>query len=132
MDMNMTYNVNELYGDILDHAVAIAIGYVGIRRVDGINQPYDYLVNDTGGEYHLEYYWGPSQKWSQAGPLIQLEGITITPGRSSRISGWTAWPRYEEDYKFEDVDCLVAAMRCFVFSRLGETVDIPENFLIEE
>ena len=66
-----------------------------------------------------------STDWSQGGPIIERECIFIAPtwdgetaGSSARASR-TAW--------IEGLTPLIAAMRCYVASKLGEEVDVPEE-----
>ena len=67
--------------------------------------------------------------WSQGGPIIEREGITV-----SKEDG--CWSAYFRDNLFEDDGSerwqtgptpLIAAMRCFVASKLGDEVDVPEE-----
>jgi hypothetical protein len=93
---------SELTGHALDWAVAKCEGY----RLD--------LVPE--GSY------APSTDWSQGGPIIEREKITL------RI-----WD--DEDYVHAYIDTgkdwyegdtpLIAAMRCYVASKLGDEVEIP-------
>ena len=62
--------------------------------------------------------YAPSTDWSQGGPIIEREGITICPAHPK---GWSATI---DDERWED-DCatpLIAAMRCYVASKFGEEV----------
>lgn len=71
--------------------------------------------------------------WNKGGPIIEREGIAIHPSPT-----WTA--RYglttlahHGGYRghFQSIGStpLIAAMRCFVRSKLGDEVDIPEELL---
>lgn len=67
----------------------------------------------------------PSTDWADGGPIIERECIFIAPtwdgetaGSSARASR-TAW--------IEGPTPLIAAMRCYVASNLGNEVDIPEK-----
>ena len=71
----------------------------------------------------------PSTNWSQGGPIIEREGITV-----SKEDG--CWSSYFRDNLFEDDGSehwqtgptpLIAACRCYVASKLGDTVDVPEE-----
>ena len=64
-----------------------------------------------------------STNWSQGGPIIEREGITLRCG----LHGW--------DAELEEFDAishgptpLIAAMRCYVCSIMGDVVEIPEEF----
>jgi len=60
----------------------------------------------------------PSTDWSQGGPIIEREKITLDVFEDGV---WVA-----SEYQ-EGPTPLVAAMRCYVASKLGDTVDIPEE-----
>lgn len=68
---------------------------------------------------HLIVYWQPTIDWSQGGPIIEREGMTLI-----RYPGWTA---VAGDVQASGPTLLIAAMRCYVASKLGDTVDIPEE-----
>ena len=74
----------------------------------------------------------PSTDWVQGGPIIEREEIQTFVANA--IDGkWCAKPRDSEYWDFDDAAYgptpLIAAMRCFVASRLGDEVDIPEELL---
>lgn len=100
---------SELIGPTLDWAVAKCEGGT-VRTENGV-----FLNRGDGYEYFT-----PSTDWTQGGPIIEREGINLVKMHSK---GWHA-------------DCgkiatgptpLVAAMRCYVASKLGEEVEIPEE-----
>ena len=77
------------------------------------------------GEYAHRYH----QNWAKAGPIIEQQEISIRP--SHRIDGWTAsmWT-HEGATVFEDGPTpLIAAMRCYVASQLGDEVQIPDELI---
>ena len=118
----MKIKTSELTTPALDWAVATALGEKAIisrgyaRTADGL-WPYEY-----------EY----SSNWTTAGPIIErlfaTEGFKLnqdspgTVGReicsasNGRVAGYGPTP-------------LIAAMRCFVASRLGDEVDVPDESL---
>jgi len=65
----------------------------------------------------------PTAEWHQGGPIIEREKIVISPDPQH---GWRAMP-YMDLTEFYGPTPLVAAMRCYVASVLGDTVDIPEE-----
>jgi len=65
----------------------------------------------------------PSKDWAQGGPIIEREKIVISPDPQH---GWRAMP-YMDLTEFYGPTPLIAAMRCYVASVLGDTVDIPEE-----
>jgi hypothetical protein len=71
--------------------------------------------------------YSPSTNWAQGGPIIEREGLClwsegydweakIQIGSGEWLTEWAETP-------------LVAAMRCYVASKLGDEVDIPEELL---
>jgi hypothetical protein len=67
--------------------------------------------------------YAPSTSWSQGGPIIEHEAIELVPDGNG---GWRAAIRGgDEDDVAQGPTPLIAAMRCFVASRLGDEVDIP-------
>jgi len=70
-----------------------------------------------------------STNWAQGGPIIEREWLHVTP-----------WPNESDEeirwqcVQHDNIDCmyfgptpLIAAMRCYVASKLGDEVDIPEE-----
>lgn len=80
-----------------------------------------------GYEYTLPLpFFNPSVEWSQGGPIIELQGILfIGTGDGETYNAWIVKP-YAAGL---GPTHLIAAMRCFVASRLGDEVDIPEELL---
>ena len=77
-----------------------------------------------------------SEDWSQGGPIIEREGISVAfvLGWVSHPMGpWRAVPRLIETYNYYTpgaAQChapLVAAMRCYVASKMGDEVEIPDE-----
>ena len=66
--------------------------------------------------------YDPSTDWSQGGPIIERENIEI--GRTP--VEWRA-QRYDFIRVAYGPTPLVAAMRCYVASELGDEVDVPDE-----
>jgi hypothetical protein len=137
--MNKTKTA-ELTGAALDWAVAKCEGYLWAAP-DG-----ELLGSAVGLNY--------STNWAQGGPIIEREGVSVVlcagdlgEQRSYWVATieqqcweWSYGPYHEQDedksirisYKSELITGstpLEAAMRCFVASKLGDTVDIPAELL---
>lgn len=70
---------------------------------------------------------GYSTNWAQGGPIIERGNIDlISPTPSDPLWQAMQW-RFAHGAKGPTP--LIAAMRCFVASRLGDEVDIPEELL---
>ena len=70
--------------------------------------------------------------WAQAGPLIESSRIEVSP--TSWIPAvWIAseFDRFGEEVSSEGPTPLIAAMRCFVRSKLGKEAEIPEELIKE-
>jgi hypothetical protein len=97
---------SELNGAALDWAVTKAEGF-------------DHEV--TSPEWGM---WGWATDWAQGGPLIEREGISI----NAHLDGYEWFAR---DYwglnEQADETPLIAAMRCYVASKLGDDIDLPKE-----
>ena len=71
-----------------------------------------------------------SSTWAEGGPIIEREGIGFRRGYSdgSGFNGWVAQRWAQDTTVFEEGPTpLIAAMRCYVASKLGDEVEIPEE-----
>jgi hypothetical protein len=116
---------SELTGAALDWAVAkceglLCFGY----RTDGER----FAVELSDGE--VEGFM-PSTNWAQGGAIIEREIISVshdTAGRSVEWAAWTPAPIRDEAEAFGyGPTPLIAAMRCYVASKLGDEVQLPEE-----
>lgn len=73
----------------------------------------------------------PSTNWAQGGPIIEREGISIRYSEKDARGAWYAvlGPNrfLSPDHEGSGPTPLIAAMRCFCRSKLGEEVDVPEE-----
>jgi hypothetical protein len=111
---------SELTGAALDWAVA---------KCEGDNSVASCYYSDDNVPLCLEEapepLWEPSTDWAQGGPIIEREELCIDKVarenwcacvRSVKNSPWLYGPTP-----------LIAAMRCYVASKLGDTVEIPDE-----
>jgi hypothetical protein len=130
----MKIKTSELTGAALDWAVAKAADYLS-RMGD------HWMVTLPGVRVRMNFVPGPrcsfspSTRWAQGGPIIEREGITVqTDPTDSLPDAWSAYFRGElfsddgSDYFMNGPTPLIAAMRCFVASKLGDEVKIPKEF----
>lgn len=68
--------------------------------------------------------WRPSTNWSQGGPILEREGISIV---CMAPQHWGAHPSRGDDPFIYSETPLSAAMRCYVASKLGDEVEVPEE-----
>lgn len=72
--------------------------------------------------------WTPySTDWSQGGPIIERERITIRYWTNMALI--YAFMPHDDDEWEEGLTPLIAAMRCFVASKLGDEVDVPDELV---
>jgi hypothetical protein len=104
----------ELTGAALDWAVAKCEG-VGLG-------PRGFVVYYYEGEPAM---WQPSTDWAQGGPIIERWEIDTN---KSGLHKWRAKTiSLGRLYDATGQTPLEAAMRCYVASKLGDTVDIPKE-----
>jgi hypothetical protein len=89
---------NELTGNTLNWAVNYAEG------LRGIFAPVEYC-----------------DKWSDGGPIIEREHIEL------EHDGFIWWARIKADDDYSGPTPLIAAMRCYAASKLGDDVNVPEG-----
>ena len=73
--------------------------------------------------------YNPSSNWQKGGPIIEREQIIVAPYADAPfgpIAGWGAL-QWGHTGVSKGATPLVAAMRCFVASKLGDEVEIPEE-----
>lgn len=128
----MKIKTADLIGPALDWAVAKCEGYE-CQFEDEVSGPW--LVPQEGflhDEKPLSRY-SPSTKWAQGGPLIAKEGTYLRSNDTATEWAAGALRKNRLDKKpgplFYAKTPLVAAMRCFVSSKLGDEVDVPEELL---
>jgi hypothetical protein len=119
----MKIKTSELTGATLDWAVAKAAGVA--VKIGGSGTLY---FKDRPVECE------PSTNWAQGGPIIDLEEI-CTKRQSPASIGyeWNAWTWTKHVAKGgssaggSGPTPLIAAMRCFCVSKLGDEIEIPEE-----
>ena len=121
----MLIKTSNLTDIALDWVVAKCQGYQAVYA-DGSLRPVFRkckAVEETWPEYSTDV----SECW----PIIEQEGITI----SKTVHGlWEAYKRptsTQESYQTDDIP-LIAAMRCYVASKLGDTVEVPDELVIDQ
>ena len=79
--------------------------------------------------YHGPAWTKYSTDWAQGGPIIEREGINLDNyTKNPKWSAWTPAPDRESgEAQAYGPTPLIAAMRCYVASKLGDEVEIPEE-----
>lgn len=139
----MKIKTSELTKDALNCAVALAEGGTGLH-FDTVSS---WWITIGGREVTFSKGWSnsqrfrPSDEWDHAGPIIRRERISIMAPIVRRIGKekhalpvdyWRAMICTDENEPAthgKGATELVAAMICFVRSKLGDEVDIPEGLL---
>lgn len=111
---------SELQGAALDWAVGVASGAkIGHRFGDEL------VMQWPEGAYWSSFEdYSPSTDWSQGGTIIEREKIQFN--YNTPEGEWVA-ERWDKDDWEVGPTPLVAAMRCYVASKLGDEVEIPEE-----
>ena len=99
----------DLTGPALDWAVAKCMGE---------NMEY-WFEKFTGGADRRALLTNYSTDWSQGGPIIEREEIALHKGDD--------WFARCKGYDGTGPTSLIAAMRCYVASKLGDEVEVPEE-----
>ena len=112
----------ELSGVALDWAVAKCEGHEQTAP-----RVYQGFVIAPGANGTGEVFT-PATNWAQGGPIIEREGLQLWKGRSWNAAyGNSVNP--SDDEIFSGPTPLIAAMRCYVASKLGDKVKIPAELL---
>lgn len=104
-------NTNELTGAALDWAAA---------KCEGVEHLF------SGHEVGRLHY---STDWAISGPIIEREGISVIPFDDrweARCASSLTPARFMER---RGPTPLIAAMRCYVASKLGDTVELPQDLI---
>jgi len=70
--------------------------------------------------------FAPSTDWSLGGPIIERERLCPCPSSTAVGSAWSATDLTGHITHFGPTP-LIAAMRCYVASKLGDEVEIPKE-----
>jgi hypothetical protein len=113
-DLNVKIKTSELTRAALNWAVA------QVRQL-----PLDDLRTSRSVVFYLGEPWMPDIYWEQGGPIIEEEriGMVYVGFEQPDDKQWVAMD------KTYGPTPLVAAMRFYVASRLGDEVDVPDQLL---
>lgn len=113
-----------------------------VAKIEGHQSRCEWMIKSGWAEWQsYESAWGnpipnSSTNWAQGGPIIEREKISAqTDPTDTEPEGWSAYFR-QHLFKEDGTDCwqngptpLIAAMRCYCVSRLGDIVEVPEELL---
>lgn len=136
-----------LSGLALDWAVAQALDYE-VTTEGGYHEDLDCVViyrlhgPSVPGRYAGDTEWAPHKRWDQGGPILDEYDIATvplpdglwrayTPDGTRQVAQAGRWVQtFNWVHKQEGYGKLVAGLRCFVLSKLGSEVDVPEELLV--
>ena len=127
--------VSELTGHALNWAVAMAEGDKVYRPrlgrpsdwnkeaylADGSDDRWVVRVENARVAHFVDWTYNPSGDWMQGGPIIERERITVIAMPNG------TWATSTPLHSFHHPTPLIAAMRCYVASKLGNEVEIPKE-----
>ncbi len=128
----MKVKISEASGPVLDYLVAKCeeVSVCNVVQSHGfVETAWD---KETKWENACEIY-SPTTNWSQGGPIIEREGITLRT--NACINGhWVAFIDFGSSNtnvkaRQSGQTPLIAAMRCFCCSELGEAAEVPDELL---
>lgn len=129
----MKIKTQDLIGAALDWAVAKASQpvYSDTALVVAVRGGYDGI-----GNFHEPF--SPSTNWAQGGPIVERENIDVFTEKGTPESWFASVSRHQNGerlygwriHKYGPTP-LVAAMRCYVASKLGDEVDVPDELTKE-
>jgi hypothetical protein len=126
---------SELTGHALNWAVAMAEGDKVFRPklgrpddwdkeaylADGSDDRWVVRVENRRVAHFVDWTYNPSASWMQGGPIIEREQISIE--YTSDPEKWCACIMADQEVYGQTA--LIAAMRCYVASKLGDEIEIP-------
>ena len=128
----MKIKTNQLTGAALDWAVAICEGFTDYDHATETMLP----PRKEYGRVNM-YEYSYSTDWAEGGPIIEREKVCVEYMAGAGDGGLDVWVTevLHEDRKYSGVTSsagegptpLIAAMRCYVASKLGDYIDIPEE-----
>jgi len=114
---------SELSGAALDWAVALCEGWQP-ERVSDDRGEYWWFFKDSRGMNPKHYH--PSTHWGLAGAVIEREKIATRFDLEEQE--WQATIAAEDEWVYGwGTTPLIAAMRCYVASKLGDEIELPEG-----
>jgi hypothetical protein len=124
----MKVKTSDLQGAALDWAVAKGEGMHVVMARGG----WFVFDSDAYSEFRNDYndsklqMFCPSTNWAQGGPILEREKIELTYyiGTDEWLATRIGGPAVSEEW---GPTPLVAAMRCYVASTLGDTLELPKE-----
>ena len=124
-----TIALEQATGPALDLLVATCEGHLA-----SITESGEAIILREG----ITDYFDPHRNWGWAGPIIEREGIGFFCNRTAAIGArftpdagadWRAFALNKHVLHYYGSTPVMAAMRCYVASKLGDTVEVPEELV---
>ena len=123
----MKVKTSELTGVALDWAVAKCELMVGQDYTLAIDTDFDGTKRVNFGGMYPEW----STDWQEAGPIIEREKIDLNYFPDGSYENGGAWMATRTDgpavSEEEGPTSLIAAMRCYVASKFGDEMEVPDE-----
>jgi len=116
----MELKTSELAGSALRWAVAKCEGWV-IGDDMWITDPKEPGTGQPLSDFQ------PDSDWSQGGPIIEREIVSLDAENGRARWKACAWRKDGDLQSAIGPSPLIAAMRCYIASKLGDTVTIPDE-----
>lgn len=128
----MQIKTGELTGAALDWAVTTIVCPDALRY--GVQ---DWREQRRGAVKYGEFLYRWHQSWAQSGPIIEREQIDVfcrpTGSKYSEEPDWASAkylsPAETAAFLQSGATPLIAAMRCYVASKLGDEIDVPDELV---
>ena len=126
----MKVKTSELQGAALDWAVAKCEGYTDLHKIAG-RMPHEPQLGiwPPRKEYGAMDLWelSFSTDWAQGGPIIERKRIGFKyTGTGLEFVAWVNGELCTAHDQYGPTP-LIAAMRCYVASKLGDEVEVPDE-----
>ncbi len=96
-----------------------------VAKIEGMNVKLEQVYGLWSVMTDNYKFYEPATDWSHGGPIIEREMIELVP-QSPAL--WEAMYR-NQHIPHDGPTPLIAAMRCYVASKLGDTVDVPQELI---
>lgn len=115
----MKIKTSELADAALDWAVATCEGYSA-----SISESGEVIIIREG----VVDYFDPHRNWGWGGPIIERENISVGYQGHLGVPLYSLWYATNRGNAFGFGQTpLIAAMRCYVASKLGDEIEVPEE-----
>ena len=103
---------------------------------DGSDNRWVVRVQNPKVAHYVDWTYSPSRNWMEGGPIIEREGISLTSYLAEEDPYWIGsvecqYKNFNATAYYEEYGPtpLIAAMRCYVASKLGDTIDVPQELI---